>query len=257
MSYQSPHSADANATNIRRPPAVGTGLRPLTNRERGRHLRRFIFQSRRTQIVGTILILVLLTLAVILIPRLRPPAEILSPAADWISWGEILQTFFGLATFLIAGFVWYNSLAEEWAGKLPQILSCYFFRDRQPALICYHAYLAGEADIRAWSQQLGGIQMTGENIFFRAIVDSRPIELLTDGRAVYVHHQVRFSLTKIPKRVDEADAAIGENACLVWYPRINIEPPKPSEAIAAAKALSLPGVGTWDGPRNAGGLKPE
>jgi len=197
--------------------------------------------------VGTFVGLGLLILAVWFFPRLRPPTEILPKAEDWLSWQENLQTFFGLATLTVAAFVWYNSLVEEWTGKLPRLLSCYFFHANQPALICYHAYLAGEADIRAWSQQIAGRQMVGGDLKFRPVVDTRPTELLTDGSAVYQHHQVRFTLTELPPLLANAGKNTGQPVCLVWHPRREESPPQVTSAIVAATAGHLPDIAEWSG----------
>ncbi|MEK7675275.1 MAG: hypothetical protein AAB676_05495, partial [Verrucomicrobiota bacterium] len=126
-------------------------LRPLTASERRRQLWRYTWQSRRTQILGAAFGVLIVALAVILVPRLRPPSTILPAAPDWLSWQDNLQTLFGLATLLVAVFVWLDELNEEWSEDLPRLLSFFFFFQGQPALVCYHAYLAGESDIRAWA----------------------------------------------------------------------------------------------------------
>jgi len=206
---------------------------------------RYIWDSRRTQIVGTSIALLLLAVAVLLIPRLRPPAEILPAARDWLNWQANLQTLFGLATLFIAALVWYNDQASEWAEDLPRLLTVFCFHDGLPVLICYHAWLAGESDSRAWSQQIAGRQMTGGDLHFRPVVDSRPSEMLTDGQTVFLHHQVRLTLTELPKRLEDAAQAAGHPVCLVWRPRREMKPPHPSTAVPAAGAVRLSGAGGW------------
>jgi hypothetical protein len=228
------------------PPSV-CDLRPLTSAERRRHLRRYVWSSRKPQVLGTVIAVVLLAAAVFLIPRLHPPAEILPVADDWLSWQDNLQTLFGLATLFVAVLVWYNDLADEWAEELPRLLSVYCYHEGLPVLICYHAYLAGESDIRAWSQQIAGRQMTGGDLSFRPVVDSRAIETLTNDRAVFLHHQVRFTLTELPKRLAEASQAAGRSVCLVWHPRHEVRPPATAAAIPSDAAALLPGAAGWPG----------
>ena len=223
-------------------------LRPLTASERRRQLWRYTWQSRRTQILGAAFGVLIVALAVILVPRLRPPSTILPAAPDWLSWQDNLQTLFGLATLLVAVFVWLDELNEEWSEDLPRLLSFFFFFQGQPALVCYHAYLAGESDIRAWAQQIGGRQMTGGDLHFRPVVDSRPVEYLTDGANVYLHHQVRFTLTDLPNLLAETAQATGHPVCLVWRPRREEKPPQQSAAIPSRDALCLSGASGWDTP---------
>lgn len=229
------------------PPAVEvTDLRPLGSGARHWRICGYILKSRRLQILTGVACVLALAVAVFLVPKLRPPGEFVAPAADWLSWQGNLQTLFGLATFLVAIMVWYNTLSEEWAKRQPLLLTAYFFCKDYPVLICYHAYLAGEADIRAWSQQICGRQMAGGDLKFRPVVETRTPEFLTDGESVYVHHQTRFALTELPAKLKVPDH--GEPTfCLVWQPRKEALPPETSSGIPIAQARNLPGVADWSG----------
>lgn len=226
-------------------PTSGRTLRPVAGAERRQHIWGYIRKTRKTQLVGSALGVVVVVLAVVLIPRLRPPASVLPAAGDWLSWQQNLQMIFGFATMLAAGLVWYNNLAEEWVEDLPCLLTVYFFHERQPALICYHAYLAGESDLRAWSQQIAGRQMAGADLKLRPVVEARPTELLTDETQVFVHYQARFTLTELPPVLKDSRAAQGHAMCLVWRPREEEKPPTVAEATPAAAAVELPGVAGW------------
>ena len=140
-----------------------------------------------------------------------------------------------------------NDLAEEWAQELPCLLTFYFFHEQQPVLICYHAYLAGEDDIRAWSQQIAGRQMANVDLKMRPVVETRPTELLTDDTQVFVHHQARFTLTELPVILEHARTSHNGAMCLVWRPRVEPKPPAIAEAIPAAAAVELPGIAGWPG----------
>jgi hypothetical protein len=226
-------------------PTSGRALRPVAAAERRQHIWRYIWKTRRMQLVGGALGVVAVVMAVVLIPRLRPPPAVLPTPGDWLSWQQNLQMIFGFATMLVAGLVWYNDLAEEWAQELPCLLTFYFFHEQQPVLICYHAYLAGEDDIRAWSQQIAGRQMAGADLKLRPVVEARPTELLTDDTQVFVHHQARFTLTELPPVLEHARITHNRAMCLVWRPRVVAKPPAPSDAVPVAEAALLSGAANW------------
>ena len=89
-------------------PKGGHTLRLVTATERRQHTWRYIWKTRRMQLVGGALGVVAVVMAVALIPRLRPPPAVLPTPGDWLSWQQNLQMIFGFATMLVAGLVWYN-----------------------------------------------------------------------------------------------------------------------------------------------------
>lgn len=202
-------------------------------------------RTQALQIVGAGAGFLVVAGAILLIPGLRPPTASVAPPEDWLDWHEKLQTLFGVATLLVAGLVWLGELREGWTQQLPRLLSFAYFHEGRPALVCWHAYLPGESDIRALSQQIGGIQMTGGTIQFRPIVDALPVELLTDGRNVYLHHRVRFELTALPQAVPSTPCPDGVPMALVWHPRREMRPPDPTQAVPAADALRELGERAW------------
>lgn len=223
-------------------------LRPLS---RGQHLARIwlhALQARPLQIAGSGLGLLVVVGALVLVPGLHPPATPLAESSDWVDWLEKIQTLFGLATLLVAVFVWYGELREDWTEQLPRLLTFAYFHDGLPALVCWHAYLPGEDDIRALAQQLGGRQMVREELQMRPVVDALPTQLLTDGRRTYLHHRVRLELTQVPDRFRGISLPEDRPAALVWHPRREPCPPETSAAVPAADALRELGGALWADP---------
>lgn len=230
------------------PERVLPELRPLS---RGRRLARIglhAFRAQPLQIVGALLGFLLVVAAFLFVPGLRLPTTLFAESSDLVDWLEKVQTVFGFATLVVAVFVWYGELREDWTEELPKLLTFAYFHDGLPALVCWHAYLPGEDDIRALAQQLGGRQMVREELQMRPVVDALPTEFLTDGRRTYQHHRVRLELTRLPDKFRTIQLAESQPAALVWHPRREPCPPEPSAAVPAADALRELGGALWADP---------
>jgi hypothetical protein len=121
------------------------------------------------------------------------------PTPDCI-WWEWVEPVTGMTTLVVAIFVWINELTQDWENSLPKRLTVNFFYKGEKKMACERAYLAGEGDIRAWGQQLGG-QMSGnpQLRFEPSIVQTigkRDYDEVTGERIKL--YTVDFNLTEFP-----------------------------------------------------------
>ena len=140
---------------------------------------------------------------------------------------EHWRTDSGLAitfiTLLVALSVWWGEIVQEWRDHLPKRLSVEFLygtdngqdRAMRTVMSCSKANLADVADIRALGQQIGSQlvdpDLPDRSLGFRApyvLQDNGKIEY-QEGAGFYQHYRVRFTLTKLPDKLDP-------NRCKVW-----------------------------------------
>ena len=231
--------------------ATDHALPDLHTLHRGQRLAsiwRHALRAQPLQLTGAVFGILVVAGAVLFVPGFRPPSEAVAAPSDWLDWYEKTQTLLGLATLLVAGFVWFGELREDWTEQLPRLLTFAYFHDNLPAIVCWHAYLPGESDIRALSQQLGGRQMAREEIQMRPVVEALPTELLTDGRRVYLHHRVRLELTTLPKSLAAPNSPHPRPTALVWRPRREPSPPGVSDVISATDVMTELGAELWSIP---------
>jgi hypothetical protein len=112
-----------------------------------------------------------------------------------------LDSIIGIATFLVAIFIWFGELNQGWENSLPKKLTVEFLYKGQRLMLCEEAYLAGESDIRAWGQQVGA-QMSGvRNLKFLPFIEQEPGRIEeTQGGEAYKLYEVRFTLTELPEK---------------------------------------------------------
>ena len=126
-------------------------------------------------------------------------------------WNAELDPIVSLATLMIALFVWYGEITEDWKNNLPKRLNARFENEQhQLVMLCKMAHLSDVADIRALGQQIAR-QMCGGDIHFRVpYVKQNPGEILHDPEIGYfLHYQVTFTLTKKPD-------GLPEGKCKLW-----------------------------------------
>ena len=70
-------------------------------------------------------------------------------------WGNWLDPFTGLSTFLVALIIWVLNRAKDWEDRLPKLLTVRYMLNRRVVILCENATLAHESDIRNWGQTLG------------------------------------------------------------------------------------------------------
>jgi hypothetical protein len=131
---------------------------------------------------------------------------------DWLSgwlvlddlktrWNTDLDQIVSLATLMIALFVWYGEIAEDWKNNLPKRLTVRFENDmNELVMLCIKAYLSDVADIRALGQQIARQMCENKDIHFRApYVKRNAGEILYDsGIGYFLHYEVTFTLTSRP-----------------------------------------------------------
>ncbi len=124
------------------------------------------------------------------------------PNTSWWIW---LEPITGIATLAVAGIVWLGEAMQDWESGLPKRLTVHFTyspdpKNKNPAprevMRCEDAYLASEADIRQWGQQIGG-QMGDDRLDFDPDIKQTPPQKSADlTKQCYT---VTFRLTKLPK----------------------------------------------------------
>ncbi|MCZ7636228.1 MAG: hypothetical protein M5U12_09455 [Verrucomicrobia bacterium] len=203
-------------------------------------------RHRRVEVVITGLALLALILGVCYSESLRPPWLGSPPAdaqvpEDVPTWLNNLQAVLGASTLLVAAFVWFGELREDWETSLPCRMSVYFFHDGRPVIVCRHVWLAGASDLRAWGQQVGA-QAVGERFLdFTPDIVARPPELslLPDGTACR-HYAVRFLLTRQPERLAAEPARARYQNMIAAQTAVRTE--------AVESVAALPDVASWGMP---------
>ena len=225
---------------------------PLSGSDQTRQVVKFAWRRRRSQIVTLGLGLVLLLVGATFLKSLQPPllnreptSAIGSVPEDLIRWLENLQIFVGFFTLLVATFVWYGELREDWEEELPCLMSAYFFYNRRPVIVCRHIWLAGPSDLRAWAQQVGAQAARVRFLEFTPDVKARHPEIvrLPDG-SICRHYAVRFHLTNWPPAGSEKTSAAEENSDACVYQNLLAQGARVRlESVATVEAL--PDVQAW------------
>lgn len=114
--------------------------------------------------------------------------------SDLVDWLMRLQSVLGIGTLLVAINVWYNEIYEDWENSLPKRMSVFFLRQGKPAIVCRYIWLAGEADLRAWGQQVAAQAVNGRLDFYPNVRAEDPkLMKWTDG-SICRHYAVCFDL---------------------------------------------------------------
>ncbi|MDM7940766.1 MAG: hypothetical protein QUS07_10570, partial [Methanothrix sp.] len=120
-----------------------------------------------------------------------------SSPTTWVSWWINVQSLLGVGTLLVALFVWYNHIREEWTNSLPKRMSVFFLREGRPAIICRYVWLAGEGDLRAWGQQVASQAVDVSRLsFYPNIKAEVPSFAVWIDKKIRRHYIVCFDLTE-------------------------------------------------------------
>jgi hypothetical protein len=115
-----------------------------------------------------------------------------------LSW-DLTEPVVTFLTLFVALAVGYQQMREEWEeDHLPKRLTALFYFNGKEVMRCENARLAGEADIRALTQQIG-LQMNKlkENLKFAAPdVEVSPPVVSQNGD--YVHYVAKVHLFELP-----------------------------------------------------------
>lgn len=115
--------------------------------------------------------------------------------SNWVDWWIRVQSLLGIGTLLVALFVWYGEIREDWEIALPKRMSIFFLHKGQPAIVCRYIWLAGEGDLRAWGQQVAAQAARERFLNFYPNLKAQPpsLALWTDGE-ICRHYTVCFEL---------------------------------------------------------------
>ena len=128
-------------------------------------------------------------------------ATVMSPVSPphWAEWWIRMQSFLGVGTLLVALFVWYGKIREDWKNDLPKRLSVFFFFGSKPVIVCRYVWLAGEDELRTWGQQVAKQAAGNQNLDFSPDVEARKPSLAVEkNNEICKHYAVRFVLTRMP-----------------------------------------------------------
>ena len=105
-------------------------------------------------------------------------------------------------TLLVTGSLWLRGLCAEWEESLPKRLDVIFLfgDDNEEKMVCRGAFLAHQADIRNWGQQIGSQMAKGDRkLAFDPNIQRKAAEVVHEDGQVFKRYQVSFKLTKLPK----------------------------------------------------------
>jgi len=124
--------------------------------------------------------------------------------STWVDWWVYVQSLLGGGTLLVALFVWYGEIREDWENARPKRMSVFFLHKGYPVIICRYIWLAGEGDLRAWGQQVAA-QAVGEHVlrFYPNVRAEVPrLVMWTDGN-ICRHYELCFELMDMNKEKKE------------------------------------------------------
>ena len=122
----------------------------------------------------------------------RPP----NSSTNLVDWWIKVQSLLGLGTLLVAVFLWYGEVHEDWINTMPKRMSVFFMHDGWPVIVCRYIWLAGEGDLRAWGQQVAAQAVCERflNFYPNVKAENPGLAVWTDGR-ICRHYEVCFELT--------------------------------------------------------------
>lgn len=187
---------------------LGPDLKPPAFLRRSKSIIAFALKNHLIQIVIIFVALLLLRAGVsswdVLLPPLHFQGGAQAPTVRPTNWGDWLmraQAFFSLATLLVALFVWHRGIREEWESHLPKRMSVFFFFQGRPAIVCRYVWLGGEADLRAWGQQVAAQAAYKERFLeFSPEIRTKNHSLIFDIRngKICNHYEICFILSSLP-----------------------------------------------------------
>ena len=124
---------------------------------------------------------------------------------EWWGWGDAI---INLATLAVGVVIWYAEAAEDWEESLPKRLTAEFWfapagQPARPVMICRHAPLAGESDLRTWGIALGGRMDAGKRqLKYQPYFTTLPPEIIPDATGQPCrHYLIRFTMDELPERL--------------------------------------------------------
>lgn len=117
---------------------------------------------------------------------------------------NVIEHVVTFATFLTALYIGYIETARDWLASLPKKVDVEFLHDGDVVMECKDAYLAGEADVRAWAQQIGRQMSDGSLEFLPNNETTPPKPEVLHGEIILKYSTTVF-LTKRPNIFDDGD----------------------------------------------------
>lgn len=124
-------------------------------------------------------------------------------------WSKWLDALVSAGLIAIGLTIWISERNQDAKKDLPKRLTVHFMKDEKYVMTCHEAYLAGEGDIRAWGQQIGGQMAQQPFLSFYPYITQKGPDISKDR--TFNLYEVCFYLKEIPygnKRL--------ENEYLVW-----------------------------------------
>lgn len=127
------------------------------------------------------------------------------PAAE--VYGHVIDPIISITTALIAIFIYYKQLFDDWVKSLPLKLTVHFVKDSKYVMTCHKALLVSESDIRNWTQQIGMQMNNGEHLHFKPFFNFiKRGEIEMDQKGSYRHYEVIYYLSFLPgEETDKKD----------------------------------------------------
>jgi hypothetical protein len=208
------HDRDApQAGQITKHLDLGPDLKPSPLLNRGKSIFVYAIKNYLIQIIIMALILFALGFAilnwdVLLMPVHPQNTDAIPPAtpSNWADWWMRVQSFLGMGTLIVALFVWYSRIRDNWEDNLPKRMSVFFFFLGKPVIICRYVWLASEDDLRAWGQQVAAQAAdTERRLEFSPEIKTRNPELIisTEERTICRHYEICFQLNALPPSLTE------------------------------------------------------
>ena len=205
------NTSQAQSTNKRWD--LGPDLKSSSIWKRGKSIIPYIFKNNLAQIIITALLVLALGVCafkwdVLLLPihlqnTTTTPSSVPLNLADWLM---RVQSFLGLGTLLVALFVWYSRIRDDWENHLPKRMSVFFFYLGHPVIICRYVWLAGADDLRAWGQQVAAQAAYNQRYLeFSPEIKTRDPSLIvmTKDDTICKHYAICFQLNELPSSLTE------------------------------------------------------
>ena len=117
------------------------------------------------------------------------------------AWLTFVERIALVLTLLAAFLLWLRELDKDWEDSLPKRLTVKFTMSdpNKPLMECHEAYLAHEADIRNWGQQIGQQMNKQKRLSFDPNMQTENPQILTKCGKPYKLYTIIFFLAEKPE----------------------------------------------------------
>ena len=161
--------------------------------EKVKAMAEFAWRDDKRLLVAGLLVLIIVSF--IVLP--------LCGAEGHTAWWTYVEPIIGILTLSLATIIWVGQIDDRWKNSLPKELTVLFTFNDKALIRCERAYLASEADIRAWAQQLGRqivAEQAGKSedlVFYPDIRQEPSLVKFLDGGYV-MSYSVVYKLRRLP-----------------------------------------------------------